>query len=219
MGFLKFLKRVKKGDNLENLDLPPAPPPLEGFDENIPELPDFQDFGGETISAKEWSKFDFPEKEMPQIGKEDSIPNLPDFPGIEENPVAPPQPDNAPLTPESIPPLPQAIPELGHEAIAEEPIFMPQTAYPKIERRLFSKEKRDFREVRSGKAIYMKVDEFKTILGSINLVRSDLRRSEETLTKLENIKNAKDRSFDKFRNSLDDLQKKLIFIDKTIFRG
>lgn len=225
MGFLKFLKREKKENRLENLDLPPAPPPLEGFDENIPELPEFPDFGEEKISAKELPKFDFPDisdKEMPQIGKEDSLPDLPDFPELEEKPVAQISSAKAPLTPEPMPLISQAIEEPEHETIAEEPketSFLSQTAYPKMERRLFSKEKRELREIRSGKAIYIRVDEFKTILGSINLVRSDLRKSEETLIKLENIKNIKDKSFDKFRNSLDDLQKKLIFIDKTIFRG
>ena len=222
MGFLKFLKREKKEDRLENLDLPPAPPPLEGFDEQIPELPEFTDFGEENISAKGLPKFEFPDisdKEMPQIHKEESF-DLPDFPELEEKPTAPISSAKAPLVSEHMPPIPQDIPEPEHEAIAEDQNrLISQTAYPKIERRLFSKEKREFREIRSSKAIYVRVDEFKTILGSINLVRSDLRKSEETLIKLENIKNTKDKSFDKFRNSLDDLQKKLIFIDKTIFRG
>ena len=50
-------------------------------------------------------------------------------------------------------------------------------------------------------------------------MRSDLKKSEEVLNKLEGIKNSKDKSFDKMRASLDDLQKKLIFIDKTLFKG
>ena len=51
------------------------------------------------------------------------------------------------------------------------------------------------------------------------MIRSDLRKSEEALLKLEQMKGAKDRSYDKFKASLDDLQKKLIFIDKTLFKG
>ena len=82
-------------------------------------------------------------------------------------------------------------------------------------RRLFAHEKR--REI--PKTIYVRVDNFKATLGSINIVRSDLRKSEEALTKLENIKSSKDKSFDKIKSSLDDLQKKLIFIDKTLFKG
>ena len=51
------------------------------------------------------------------------------------------------------------------------------------------------------------------------MTRNDLRKSEEALMKFENIKNAKDKSFDKVKSSLEDLQKKLIFIDKTLFKG
>ena len=217
MGFLKFLKREKK-DTLDELDLPPAPPPLEGFDENLPELPDFPDFGEEKISApREMRKFDFSEEEqdMQDFGKG----QMPSFP-INENPPEPIAPVMSPpqiSEPSPSPPsIPQEMPK--PEQPSQEQISAPDI-YPKIERRLFTQEKRFLRERPSGKTIYVKVDNFKTTLGSINLVRSDLRKSEEALMKLENIKNAKDKSFDKVRDSISDLQKKLIFIDKTLFKG
>ena len=75
------------------------------------------------------------------------------------------------------------------------------------------------RERPNVKTIYIRIDNFKATLGSINIVRSDLRKSEEALNKLETLKSSKDRSFDKVKVSIDDLQKKLIFIDKTLFKG
>ena len=71
----------------------------------------------------------------------------------------------------------------------------------------------------AARTIYVKVDKFKAALGCINIVRSDLRKSEEALAKLENIKQSKDKSFDIAKSYLDDLQKKIIFIDKTLFKG
>lgn len=224
MGFLKFLKREKKED-FDELDLPPAPPPLEGFEENLPELPEIPDFESEKISVKEedFPKFDFPEKEeLPELGKEAPMPEFPEFPEMEEKPmqiepVSAPQiemPEPAPQVPE---PIETMQPE--EEAQPEQPAFTPAPAYPKVGRRLFSHEKIPLREMPTGKTIYVRVDRFKATLGSISMVRSDLRKSEEALTKLENIKSAKDRSFDKVRGSLDDLQKKLIFVDKTLFKG
>lgn len=236
MGFLKFLKREKKEDALEELDLPPEPPPLEGFNENIPELPDFPDFGEEKISAKEeMPKFDFPEEEENTLdrGKE-SMPEFPSFPEMEENPMPPISPITAvPQIPVPEPsivaersesdlgergtmPEPQAPEE--YQAPEEEHPLSPE-AYPKIGRRIFEHERRVMRERPRAKTIYVKVDNFKAMLGTINIVRSDLRKSDEALTKLESIKNGKDKSFDKVKSSLDDLQKKLIFIDKTLFKG
>ena len=226
MGFLKFLKRGKR-ESLDELDLPPAPPPLEGFEENLPELPELPDFE-EKISAPEHGmeeemKFDFPEAQ--DLGKEDfpgmnfpeeriadssETPKFPDFQEIEEKP--PISYIRAPM-PQAPQPVIPAVSEPQQEPEEEKPGFAPE--FPRMGRRLFAHEKR--REI--PKTIYVRVDNFKATLGSINIVRSDLRKSEEALMKLENIKNSKDKSFDKIRTSLDDLQKKLIFIDKTLFKG
>ena len=210
VGFLKFLKRERKEDALEDLDMPPAPPPLEGFEEgSLPELPGFPE---EDISAKDMEmpepKFEFPEKEgLPELNEP-----FPDFkfPEMEETPVQ--------IAPVRAPPVtePQAQPMPEEEPAAE----MPEPeAMPKIGGRLFA-HARDFaRERPAARTIYVKVDRFKAILGSISMVRSDLRKSEGALMKLESIKNSKDRTFDKFKASLEDLQKKLIFVDKTLFKG
>ena len=224
MGFWKFLKRGKK-ESLDELDLPPAPPPLEGFEENLPELPDFD----EKISAPEHDTgkeptFDFPAN-VPDFSKEDfpgmtfheektiggeGLPELPDFPEFEEKLSVPDA--RAPMPQAPQPAIP-AVSEPQQEPEEEMPGFAP--GLPRMGRRLFAHEKR--REI--PKTIYVRVDNFKATLGSINIVRSDLRKSEEALTKLENIKSSKDKSFDKIKSSLDDLQKKLIFIDKTLFKG
>ena len=199
MGFLKFLKRERKGD--VELDLPPAPPPLEGFEESLPELPELPDI--EKISAPEDFKFDFPEdKEMTDFGREDmEYTPVPDFPEVPE----------------------EAMPSASMQAAAQEPEeeFQQQTESlditPKPEKRLFAHEQERMLPTRS--TIYVRVDKFKATLGSINIVRNDLRKSDGSLTKLETIKSSKDKSFDKVKLSLDDLQKKLIFIDKTLFKG
>ena len=197
MAFLKFLKKEKKKEDLSELDLPPAPPPLEGFEEEKP-MQDITDFGDDK-------KFDF------SMDKE----RFPELPDLEESST-------------SIPPLSShrsAIPT-PEEATSEV-----QEAYPKPRGRLFSHEKsyepaatgeqtQGFDQiVKTGKTVYVRVEKFKLMLGTVNMVRNDLKNSDEALLKLENIKNSTDRSFEKVRSSLTDLQKKLIFIDKTLFEG
>lgn len=217
MGFFKFLKREKKEETLDELDLPPAPPPLEGFNENMPEFPDF---GEEKVSApkEEFPEFKFPEEEGTPTPVKESTEELSEFPELEEKLITAESPVSAPPAASAIPPMqaPRTMPE---PEPAEEEGPIPSDVYPKIERRLFSQEKRALRERPSIKTIYVKVDNFKAMLGGINNARSDLRKSEEALVKLENIKSTKDKSFDRLRASIDDLQKKLIFVDKTLFKG
>ena len=220
MGFLKFLKREKKKDTLEDLDLPPAPPPLEGFEENAPEFPGFQDFPEEKVSGTEEAPFGIPEnEEQIGLGKEDTMFDFPTFPEIEEKPIRSiSSVSTTPRITEPMPSISQPMPE-PEQDVREEAEFAPSDVYPKMERRLFSQEKRMLRERPNLKTIYVRVDKFKATLGSISIVRSDLRKSEEALTKLEDIKNAKDKSFEKLKSSLDDLQRKFIFVDKTLFKG
>ena len=215
MSFLKFLKREKK-ESLDELDLPPAPPPLGGaepgfdasdFEERLPEFPEFD----EKISAQqEMQEFEFPEEKMNMPGKE-AMPGL-DFPEMEETEEYAP-PVRAPSNQ-----LAPSIPRMQEPQVSEEETRQ-SSYYPKMSGRLFAHERRILRQRPNVKTIYIRIDNFKATLGSINIVRSDLRKSEEALNKLETIKGAKDRSFDKVKTSIDDLQKKLIFIDKTLFKG
>ena len=233
MGFLKFLKRGKKREDFGDLDLPPAPPPLDdfpadfdasfsGFGEKTQEFPEFPELNEDKL-PEEPPKFDFPEMEekMPELGQEESMPEMPGFPEMEQEPMQ----QIAPIrVPEQMPPMPERMPDEMPEAeeketAQEEAKTEVPEAYPRMGRRLFEHEKRLFRERPKAKTIYIKVENFKAMLGSINMARSGLRSSEEAIMKLENIKASKDKSFDKIKSSLDDLQKKLIFVDKTLFKG
>lgn len=216
MGFLKFLKREKRED-LDELDLPPAPPPLEGFGDN-PDFPEFPDLPEKISAPKEEPGLGFGSKSDEKFPEFQDIPELPEIPDIGEQVQ---QPAGVPAYP---------MPALSAQPIPEPPARMPleatqqgeqpgQLDYPRDAERLFGQQRRVMHERPAAKTIYVRVDKFKAALGNINMARSDLRRSEEALSKLENIKNSKDRSFDKFRASLDDLQKKFIFIDKTLFKG
>jgi len=222
VGFLKFLKREKK-DTLDELDLPPAPPALGGFEDNMPELPDFPDFGDEKISApkEEMPKFDFLEEEQNAPESKEDAMEFPSFLEMEEKPMPPIPPIKAPFAvPETTPSMPEPEPEqesIAEEQPAEEEPEIKQDIYPKAAGRLFSHEKSALRERPSAKTIYVSVDNFKATLGSISMIKGNLKKSEEALMKMESIKNAKDKSFDNVKSSLEDLQRKLIFVDKTLF--
>ena len=211
MGFLKFLKREKKGDEFHELDLPPAPPPLDGFEEDEFKLPDLPD-----IDEKSLSEGNMPEFERPE--KEEKLPDFPSFADFDEPAgLIPPVRVSQPM-PSSV-----SRPLLG---TGQEIPEAPQDARQKTGRGLFRHEQSLLMEkqeigqtVKRGKTVYVRVDKFKAALGNINMVRNDLKKSDEALAKLENIKAAEEKSFAKMKSSIEDLQKKVIFIDKTLFKG
>ena len=69
------------------------------------------------------------------------------------------------------------------------------------------------------KAIFVKADKYKTILGEIKLSKSKLLAAEQGIVDLINLKIAKDKEFERWREGLEEIQRKLIFIDKTLFGG
>ena len=218
MGFLKFLKREKKNEGNE-LDLPPAPPSLEGFDEHdiMPGLEDTKiSAGAQDFGPPQEHEFDF-SKDMDfdldsDTGKGNKMPEFPEMTDFDEDaqktaqPAVPAAPLQSPVM--DIEEPEEAPEESEHEAEPKSP------DYQKAAKRYLFPERRHARQ-----QTFVKVDRFKTVLDNISMIRSDLRKSEEALLKLENMKGSKDRSYDKFKSSLDDLQKKLIFIDKTLFKG
>ena len=227
VGFLKFLKKEKKQE-FDELDLPPAPPPLEGF-EDLPEPPEMPEHDFEKISAPDEDfKFDFPKEEpMPdledmdldkEIGMGKDFDMGSDFNADKdfEKEMAMPE---LPEMEEPIQPRPlRQIPDISAAQTISASIedhdhdIESQQDYP---RRLFAQKR--MRERPTARSVYVRVEDFKAMLGTINIIKNDLRNSEEALSKIEAIKNSKDRLFDRIKSHLDDLQKKLIFVDKTLF--
>ena len=227
VGFFKFLKRDNNQGNEAELDLPPAPPPLEGFeddkDANLPEFPQISAPKGDDF------KFDFPEYgKIPDMGKDEDMPEFPDLDDFDKEPASAPN-INMPQAPKMVPafsqapPMPNPVSDFnqfpqmpGSEASATDSSQQnSQSTQPAQQMKYRGAGK----IIQNGGSLYVRVDKFKIALDHINVIRSDLRKSEEDVMKLEGLKREKDKSFDRFKLSLDDLQKKLIFVDKTLFKG
>lgn len=67
--------------------------------------------------------------------------------------------------------------------------------------------------------VYMRVDKFRNVLRNVSEMRSGLRASNEILSKLTQIDANADKEFEKWKNIMVDMQKKLVFVDKTLFKG
>jgi hypothetical protein len=69
------------------------------------------------------------------------------------------------------------------------------------------------------KPLYVRTDDYRKMLENFIDIKQQLTESDETLFRIENIKKNKDNEFNDYKRSIEDIQRKLIFIDKTIFKN
>jgi len=65
--------------------------------------------------------------------------------------------------------------------------------------------------------VFVKVDEYKTVLDIMNLIKGKLSQAKDTLVKINELKNEEDAELELWRNSLDEIERKVEFVDKTLF--
>ena len=194
MGFLKFLS--KKKELQEELDIPPPPPPgaedlgLTSIGEEIPPPPPLDEEGLPPFPGPE---------------EREELPPLPEMPEFEEEFAE----EEAKLqeltqlprkaeTPNSrSPPLPPRA------EVSQKPLAPPQ---PRI-------------DVQEAVPIFVRANQFKDVLKGINIVKVNLKKSDDVLLRLDDLENSKEREFTKWRSEMEDIQNKIMFIDKILFKG
>jgi len=224
MGFLKFLKRNKSKEpdfdleNVDDLDIPPPPPDLggkdlgkvEGFPE-LPELPEIQE--GKGISSKiEEKPFPdlepLPESQSPEL-------KVPSF--------------EVPKAPQTARPLfiRKPRPLFGEQKFEEEKppteveLAKPRqkiTPYERFEKSAVREQRDVLKHKEAEGPIYIRVDKFKKILAGTSSIRNNLKIANQSILKLNEIDMNSEKVFEKWHNAMMDLQKKLIFIDKMLFK-
>ena len=136
---------------------------------------------------------------IPEIPSEDVVPDT--IPPLEELPE-PPEYNYAPEKRE--------IPKM--EALRPEPVeeIVPRYAPEEIEQK-----KR--RLVRGP--TFMKTESVRTMLENVEIIRTKFKEEDDIFFRITDIKNAQDQKYESFRQTLEDMQRKLLFIDKTLFES
>jgi len=65
--------------------------------------------------------------------------------------------------------------------------------------------------------LFVDIESFKTMLGDVDTIKNDIRSSEVVLQHLDDIKNSKDKELERWRGQLEDIQKKINYVDKVLF--
>jgi len=68
-----------------------------------------------------------------------------------------------------------------------------------------------------GAFVFVKIDEYKGILNTINLIKNKLKEARDTLDKINELKNREDSELELWNSEIDDVERKVDFIDKAIF--
>jgi len=64
--------------------------------------------------------------------------------------------------------------------------------------------------------LFVSVQDYQEVLGSISYIRNKLGESEELVKKLNEVKAREEKEFDNWRNQLEDLQRKLTYVEDVI---
>ncbi|MBU0615385.1 MAG: hypothetical protein KJ601_04795 [Nanoarchaeota archaeon] len=222
----------KQGFSNDKLDVPPAPPPLYNQNQDLSDLPPL-----ELPPAPEFKPvFDQPNAPQPQTKKfglfkkkekpfQPQMPEFPDMPAPDFNQPEMPSFDQ-PMIPETkspglfkkkeapMPQIPQ-FPEMPaptfNQPPMQEPVFPsynePFHPAPQKKSSAFANQK--FLRVEKYSQILEHIKDAKNIIKDQTNVPENVEVQEKELARL----------FESWKNSMKDIQKKLLFIDKILFKG
>ncbi|MBU0757054.1 MAG: hypothetical protein KKF44_03235 [Nanoarchaeota archaeon] len=71
--------------------------------------------------------------------------------------------------------------------------------------------------MQQGTNTFVKIDEYKDILDIIQLIKEKVKETKALLGKINDLKNQEDSELELWKNGLDDVERKLNFIDQTLF--
>jgi len=73
------------------------------------------------------------------------------------------------------------------------------------------------KEVDTGKPIFIKVDKYRAILGELSNIKSIIKNANASISALHSLKESEDSELEEWRSRIEDLERKLIYIDDSLF--
>ncbi|HLD88910.1 MAG TPA: hypothetical protein VI894_01760 [Candidatus Nanoarchaeia archaeon] len=76
---------------------------------------------------------------------------------------------------------------------------------------------REMEEIKKARPIYVNISDYKKSIDAVNDARKILNETEAHILKIGEIESQKQKANAKYQDRVEDIQRKLIFLDKTIF--
>lgn len=188
MRFLSFFKRGKNIGGEGELEAPPAPP-LGGF---FPELPPFPKKNKEELPQ-------FPFQELPLFSAKSREQELPPFPDLK--------------TKEALKPLEEVLlPTWKKTPLVLEGEEFAYATVKDEENIIHAREK-----LTLERPVFVEGRNFQKILASVGYLKSMLQEGEEHVAHWNHLEQSKNTHFEHMKMGLEHIQRKLIYIDRTLF--
>ncbi|MBT7903370.1 hypothetical protein HN587_05900 [Candidatus Woesearchaeota archaeon] len=146
-----------------------------------------------------------PTQPMPQPNSQNQVTQIPEVPDLDDLPEPVSQStrqENSQTNFNSNSQIPKSVPSLeGFPNIYEEINQMPQS-----------------QRMASG-PVFVLLDDYRNILDNFNQIKIKFKEEETKFTAINNIKIKKEIKLEAFRETIEDIQRKLLFIDKVLFEG
>jgi len=196
LGLLSFLKKKKKLPIDEDLDMPPAPPPIGGSEKHLfksrDDIPLFPGLKGKRQMPSA----------LPPAEPKERFPGFPDFS------------KKAPKPPEPFPTRPLKAPRLFKKEDLPKPTFVKhEVPIPKE----FPEIQKEFLATPPGSHIFVEVGDFKDSLKSINSVKKDVKKLESYFKNIHEFRTRNDEEFGKYKHLLEDVERRLKLLDNKLF--
>ncbi|MBW2963405.1 hypothetical protein KY306_01365 [Candidatus Woesearchaeota archaeon] len=65
--------------------------------------------------------------------------------------------------------------------------------------------------------VFVKIEDYKDVLDVVNIIKNKIDDARKTLEKINELKNDEDAELEVWNNSLNEIERKVDFIDKTLF--
>jgi len=125
------------------------------------------------------------------------------------------------------------LPEMPPALPAPEPVEIPQFMRPspmvrpaeeeevKVFDRTITPEEPEIKEIvrPEPKPTFVAIEDYKRVINDTNTIRSKLMDAENFVRRLSDLKNEEERAFEKWRTQLENVEKKLNYVDKLIARA
>lgn len=140
---------------------------------------------------------------------------MPPLPGEEFEPEAEKERIELEYVPEKFPKFLKIEPIKEHIPIKPIPTLPSKEAEEGVKRPKVVVKEQKFPGM--GRDMFVKADKYKEILEGVDTIKRKVKESEDILESLNEIKNIKDEEFEKWRTLLEDVERKSVYIDKTLF--
>ena len=131
-------------------------------------------------------------------------------------PASPPMIPKFPAPKMSIPPPLVQKPEVTHPLRPKSPEPHELPVHQEIHEKEIESKKREFEKKYSQKPIFVKSDEYRTLLGNINIIKYKVKEVEQLSRKLNENKIERDKETQKWRAMVEDINRKLHKVDKVM---